>query len=622
MKHQFFFLILVLFSACSERLKEHEKTIEFSNLAYDQFNLEKSHKILESVLIIDTLKNEQKCEVLRKLAHQDWKYYQKYDLAKERLIKADSIGNSKYDTWMLISRIERESQHYNEALNAVYRAKKFVSSQNELNKANIEYAKIVYTFSVNQITEGKIIDTNLLTETTKLLSNILKTNAGMSTPSKLLLGIALLNNDGVNVLKGWQSYFQISDIHSTYPYLTSSAEKLYRVCMNWHGIKLNIADQNILIDALFTSRFYEFIPVYVVKNDNESDYNQKIKDGIAYSQYLKQVEKKTNEYYRLIAIGQENENAYKEWLSNKRKELWYKLSFTSQKEYNKSDFLNETKKYFGARGFTGNTANYSGYVLCLGHIVNQETTKVEQYGYKPEFTYTQIDMMVSNGFSSWFWEDKAIGGWATDDEIIRVREVYLNDPFVAWKSITDKIERQKTEKIISRFLDNFFTNQSELLSGLAVKLKYDAINDLYNQLSSDGLSGEELKLAFLSRYKQYRIEASLLAHEGRHSIEKKYMPKQFEKWDNEDREFHAKLSQIIFASEPRLELAEMLNDVSGNSGHSKANKRILEIAAEWIKMNKEKIIEYADNRPDFSQIYQMTVEQIKECYIQADPLNK
>ena len=621
MRQHLFSVLLVLFSAYSG-VKGQENTIASSNVAYDQFNLKKSHKILEAILSIDTLQNEQKCDVLRKLAHQDWKYYQKYVLAKKRLLQADSIGSERYETWMLISRIERASQHFKEALYAALKAKEFAKSENEINKANTGYAKAIYTASVDQLTKGGAIDTSLLTKTSELLSKVLEIDAGLPAPSKLLLGIALLNNDGKNVLKAWQSYFQVQDIQQVTPYLTGSAKKLNQVCENWNGNKLSISDQELLIDALSSSRFYEFIPAYVKKNNDESSYNQKTKDAITYSQYLKEVEKETNEYYRLIAIKQENETAYIAWLNNKRKELWNKLSFTAQHEYNEDDFLNETEKHFGARGFTSSTGNYSGYVLALGHIVNQEKAKVEQYGYKPEFTYTQIDMMVSNGFSSWFWEDKAIGGWATDNEIIRVREVYLNEPINAWKTVTDAIERRKTEKIIHEFLDNSSGNQHEIAKGLATKLKFDALINLYDSLSSMELSGKDLKLAFLSKYEQYRTEASMLAHEGRHSIEQKYMPEAFESWSNEQREFHAKLSQIIFAPEPRLELPGMVTSVTGDSGHIKANKRIVDIAIEWIKEYKEDISGYSDNKSAFSQIYLLTTNQIKECYKQADPLNK
>ncbi|MEM6805970.1 MAG: hypothetical protein AAF696_31525, partial [Bacteroidota bacterium] len=134
--------------------------------------------------------------------------------------------------------------------------------------------------------------------------------------------------------------------------------------------------------------------------------------------------------------------------------------------------------------------------------------------------------------------------------------------------------------------------------------------------------GKELKLAFLSKYEQYRTEASMLAHEGRHSIDQKYMPEEFESWSSEIREFRGKLSQIIFAPEPRLELPGMITSTTGNSGHIKANKRIVDVAIEWIQENKEQIAGYDDKRSAFAQMYLLTNDQIKECFKQADPLNK
>ncbi len=183
-------LVLVLFTACSGGLNDNEKTIESANATYDQFDLKKSHKILEAVLSIDTLQNDQKCEALRKLALQDWKFYKNYDLAKKLLMKADSIGNSKFDTWMLISRIEKESQHFDSAQNAAIKAEHLAQSKSEINDAKVAYAQSSYNFLVNNIEKGSPVDTSLLTKTSEILSAVLETNAGMPKPSKLLLGTA------------------------------------------------------------------------------------------------------------------------------------------------------------------------------------------------------------------------------------------------------------------------------------------------------------------------------------------------------------------------------------------------------------------------------------------------
>ena len=165
-------LFLILLFSTHLVLKGQEYSIESSDAAYDHFNLKESHSLLESILRVDTIQAEQQCKALRRLAHQDWKYYQNYPLAKERLLKADSMGSEKYQTWMLLSRIERESQHLKEALSAALKARAFAQSENEVNKANTEYAKGVYTSSIDQLTKGKTVDAGLLMKTSKLLSKV------------------------------------------------------------------------------------------------------------------------------------------------------------------------------------------------------------------------------------------------------------------------------------------------------------------------------------------------------------------------------------------------------------------------------------------------------------------
>ncbi|MFA8299750.1 MAG: hypothetical protein ACEPOV_06290 [Hyphomicrobiales bacterium] len=622
MKRIIILCIIVLFTTCSNNINDADKTIESADAAYDQFKLKKSGEILNAMLLIDSLHDKQKCQVLRRLAHQNWKYYKNYELAKKQLLKADSIRKDQFDTWISLSQIEREYGNFENSIEASTIAESIAKSTSDINSAKIESAQIAYDIIINNMENDILLNHTLLNETSELLLDILKTNAGMPKPSKLLLGISLLNNDGKNVLKAWQSYFHIQDIQKTYPYLKEAANKLNKVCKNWCGGKLNRHQQEELIAALALSRLYDLIFIYAKANKNKKDYNQNINDIISYSLYLKDIKSKTNEYYRQIAIEKENEKDYKNWLEKRKKQLWNTLSFLSQKEYNKRDFDKETEKHFGARGFEGSTASYKGFNLCLGHIVNQKTAIVEQYGYKPEFIYTEIDMMISNTFPSWYWKDKASGGWATNNEIIQVREAYLNRPFLEWNSITDSTDRKSIEQLNTEFINmSRDPNILKQTKGLERKLNFDASIDLYNKLYNKGYRNNNLKLAFLSTFKHYRMEATILAHEGRHSIEKRFMPEQFEKWNNEEREFHAKLSQIIFATEPRYELAGMLTNIS-ESGHGKANKRIADIAIEWIKANKEEINGYSEEKSEFSQIYLLSVKQIKDCYKKSDPMNK
>lgn len=611
-----------MLSGCYSQISSSGNSIQSADAAYNQLDLNGSRTILEDMLLEDNLEDKQKCEALIRLAHQDWKYYNDYDSAIKRLMLADSIGALKFETWMLVCRLERERSNFGEALNASKLADKYAKSAKEIDLAKTENAQAIFELSADLLENDKPLDKGLLATTSKELSAILESNAGMPKPSKLLLGISLLNNDGENVIRAWQSYFHIQSIENTSQYLKPIAEKLNKVCEKWRGISLDISQQEVLIWSLASSRFYEFIPLYIKANAYpKKEYSQSAQDIITYSEYLQEVKKVTDEYYRTISIGNECVNIYQEWLESRRRDLWQSLSFLSHKTYSDRGFLTETEKHFGARGFTGRTGSFNGYVLCLGHIVDQKKISVDQYGYQADLVFTQIDMMASNGYTSWFWEDKAIGGWATSSEIIQIREAYLEGPFSAWNAISDSSERQKNEEIINAFLNQTYSDDAKLTEGLARKLRFDALNDLYQKLYLKGLRGKDLKLAFLSAYENYRFEASIVAHEGRHSIDRKYMPSEFASWDSEQREFNAKLSQIAFATEPRLELAQMLYEL-GNSGHSRANRRITDLAVEWLRINKESVVGYSDKKSEFSQIHLMTNEQLKECYMQADRLNK
>ena len=525
MKNLLLLIILLTMIGCKNNVKR-KITLASADEAYDQLDLMGSRTVLNALIKKDTLDNETRCKDLQRLAFQDWKYFKDYKSAKNRLALADSIGILKLKTNLTLARIEREAGNYQNALMTSENAEKYAESNKDKKAAQLEYAHTVYDFSVNNLTKNNSLDTTLIAKTTDKLNNILEYDSGSPLPSKLLLGLSLFQNNGANVLKAWESYFHIPEIDKTYPYMFNAANELQEVCEKWNGKKLTLEEQEKLIKALASSRFYEAAYYFALCNLDENKYNQDIKDILTYAKYLKKVKDHTNEYYRLIAIGKEDEGDYKDWLAETRQKLWCDLSFLSGKNYSETEFLNETGEHFGPRGFTGGTANYSGYVLCLGHIVNQEKAIVKQYGYQPEFTYTQIDLMTSNGYSSWFWENKAIGGWGTNNEIIRVREAYLDEPFNAWNSITDTLERKKTGKVINDLITLQKDEESnKLYADLSKKLRFDALNDLYNKLYAEGLRGNNLKLAFLSTYEQYRVESSILGHEGRHSIEQKYMPR-------------------------------------------------------------------------------------------------
>lgn len=597
-----------------------EINLETADKQYDIFKLDKSMEILKTMLSIDTLPEKTRVRALKRLAFQSWKYNKDYDYAKELLLQVDSIKPESFATYILLSRMEREANHFDLSLNAAQKSLSLSPTDLHKSKAIEVIAQTVYANAVQQINSNTPVDKILLQQTSDQLSALLQNNVGMAEPSKLLLGIALINYDGERALQAWKSYFYIQNMEDAYPYIKPTALQMQKVCEQLDCNQPDLETQTALIKALANSRFYTFIPTLVRQTPYVKSYPEEVNDYIAYANYLKEVKSNTDEYYRTIAIGTEDEDNYKEWLNNRNKQLWEELSFTNNQDYNRNDFTKATEEHFGTYGFIGNTGSYSGFNLCLGHIVNRSKATVNQYGFEPEFTYTEVDMMTSNTFPSWYWEGKMSGGWATDKEIIRVREAYLNRPFSEWNSINDSAKSQALIQMNQEYLNEPMNNDIvKLAPSIERKLNFDASRDLYQQLYDQGLRGSDLKLAFLSAFKQYRQEASILAHEGRHSIERKYMPEEFEKWDNEEREYHAKLSQIIFANEPRYELAGMISDI-GESAHGRANQRILDIAMDYIRQNNSQIEGYSNDKSEMQQLHLLTIDQIKEAFMKADPL--
>ena len=227
-------------------------------------------------------------------------------------------------------------------------------------------------------------------------------------------------------------------------------------------------------------------------------------------------------------------------------------------------------------------------------------------------------MMVSNGYPSWFWEDRGAGGFAVEDGFLRVKQLFKSLPINAWQRITDPVKRRKIEKEIGEKLFSNSTDEKTIFSGLSQKLELDALNDLYNKLKTQGYTGIQLQLKFIEVYESYRDRATMFAHEGRHSLDKKVLKNKYRSLGATVIEYRGRLSQIVFSNEPRLELANMIDGVN-TSPTGLSNKMIVDVAKEWILKNHDKIKNYDATQIPISQLYKLTNAQIIACYKAVDP---
>jgi hypothetical protein len=626
MQHCLKLVWLIIFSTysllvISQSSKENQDLI-MAFQAENSLQLEASRTLFEAVISNNLSSKEDQCKALRALAIQDWKFYENYDTAKQRLSLAHTIGDYVSETLLTLTRIETESHHYSQAIIAAKNAINASISDADKTYATYKYCQVILKQALFQINSDLPYDKNLLLTSIPILLKILSKNPTHVIASDVLLGTALLLNKGELALKGWLSYFRFSSSNNVYKYLKPSALSLERILTDWSKRDLYENEQIALIKALGESRFYNYAKALTKTFNLEKLTKQSdIQNIVSYANFIDDVKIITDEYYRKATVEKINSDAYLNALTTKSKTLYNQLKTDTTKDsFSFSNFRNLINQEFGAVLLVASTSASTITGLILGHIVNERLRTVEQYGHKADFSFTELDMMVSNGYPSWFWEDRGAGGFAIPDGFLRIKTMFKHLGITAWEKVTDSIKRSKIEKSIEDdlFSSTLATEGNRLLAATAKKLELDALDNLYKDLVNKGYNDLELQLKFIEHYDLFRDNATMFAHEGRHSLDRVVLGNSYRDLGAAKIEFRGRLSQIAFSESPKLEIADMINGIS-TTNNGKANQMIVDVFEKWIKTNKKSIIGFDTNNRPISQLYKLTNYQIKSCIQEADP---
>lgn len=619
-----FFLILpfLVFSQNSKGTTQ----LQAAYKAQGSLQLETSRELFTSVLHEKTASKEEQCKALRELAIQDWKFYNDYESAKQRLSIADSIGAYTSETWIKLHRIEEEAGHFSKALEAAKKSAQVAESDADKRYAHYKYCSTVLKQAITQVHNATPYDSKLLSEASTMLQDILAVNPTNVNASEVLLGIALLQYDGKQALKGWLSYFRFSNYESVYDYLKEPSATLHSILPTWSKGSLQDDEKIALLKALRQSRFYKYARMLAVTFIQEGSTNiqnkQEVQELLTFSKYLEEVKSCTNEYYRKMTINEGDTDEYLADISSSSEALYNELlkSEKVKDTFNHQRLRRLIRSKFGTVSIIGRTSSSSILGLIMGQIVNERIRKVEQYGHSADFSFTELDMMVSNGYPSWFWEDRGAGGFAIQGGFLRVKKMFKHLGISAWESITDSIKRAKAESKIEKniFKSNLESDRNTVLIWMASKLEIDALDALYDELYTKGYRGVDLQLKFIEQYDLYRDNATMFAHEGRHSLDRIVLNEAYSELGTAMIEYRARLSQIAFSEAPKLELANMVAGV-GTTGSGMSNKMIVDVIEKWIQSNTQKIKGYDNSKLAIAQIYLLTDEQIKTIYRNVDP---
>lgn len=355
--------------------------------------------------------------------------------------------------------------------------------------------------------------------------------------------------------------------------------------------------------------------------DADDVYAPVLAEILAYARFVHEGVALTDEYYRRLALGEADTDGYREEFVALAEPLWETLRWDgTPHRLSQGTLIRELDRRFDAEMRGGSTAGYPD--LHLGHRAIDERIEVSQYGHEADLRFVALDWMVSNGFQSWAWDYRSQhGGWARRDGITQVRPAYAGGGQQVWRGITDSVAlrrfREETERETGRDWERAVEDPYAFLPGLRNRLRAQGVERLIEELRSEVPEEESLERRFLVAFDEAVFASSIVAHEGRHAIDAGLGGR----LRTAEREFRAKLSEVVFAPHPRLAFGGIITGTIGDqTPHGEANSRIMEGLVEWMEEHADEIRGLDLSRPLLPQLDRLSDEQLRAAMASMDPL--
>jgi hypothetical protein len=404
--------------------------------------------------------------------------------------------------------------------------------------------------------------------------------------------------------------------------LAATLATLRTLAGSWHGRALTVPERRALVAALAGSRFYELAAAVAAPLPAG---DARARELAAYRDFIVAIAAVNQRFYPRVAHGLTGyAHDYDAAVLAAARRLWIALGRPAP-AFGEERFFALIRARFGAEGYLGNTVEYHG--LLVGHVVQDERRRVEQYGRAAEVRFLSLDRLLSRDFTSWYGTTN-VGGWGSASTIVQVRAAYLDEPFrrLGWvtsdaqrRQLRADIARREQEDRVRCAADRYAEPTS-----LAPRLKLQAAMALWDRLGRRGLDARTRSLAFVAESLRLNVEATVFAHEGRHALDQRHFKKQFAAWDDGERELRAKLSEVAFAPDPLLALTGSIlgAGLDESSGHGQANRRFLHLLADWMAAHAgDDTIEGLDRaQPLLMQVDRLSAAQLVALVRAADPM--
>ncbi len=612
--------------------QEQGISIREAKTAFNHFELVKSMDIYSKLASSKTDDINDRIEALQNLGMQWWTFFHDYAQSSQRLQSALELNRDKSKTFLLYSQVNLEAADFLKAYQFIDSALKTSNNEGDEIAASLLKAQIIHDESNYLVKKGIIPDRRKLATASALLKYVLQKQPGNPAPAELLLGISVLNKNGNDLLKAWETYYFVTENEQVNHVLQPSFTILQSILPQWNDRQLTIRERVSLIKALARSNFYDYASLLVTGKT----FGKPLSPGILiesginkilqFNEFIEGMKKLNNEFYPQIARGTKGyDSMYAEQFTRIAKKLWMRLDKqNTASNYNEDVFFDRIKEQYGALGYMGTTNGY--FSVLLGMIIHDEVKEVNQYGYKANFRYVSISRLISKDFTTWYGAAN-VGGWGTDSAMVQVRDAYLQAPFARLHWMTDssaharivnQIEVARLNDLVNCQKDKY-AEPTYLLQSLRLK----ASEHLYDSLKKNGLEAGPLAVAFIAETFRLNIESTVFGHEGRHAIDQLFFKKEFEGLSGDERELRAKFSEIIFSASPKLAHTGSFlgGDLDTTTAHGKANFRLRMIFVNWMEAHIDEIKNIDRKLPLIMQLDLLTDEQVIGICIAADPIS-
>ncbi len=621
---------LILSVGCS-RAETSARAVEVDSLeaakrAYFQFDKESAAAILARIRQNEAAAPADRVAAGRRLSRITALFDQDIARARTLLAEAAALETDQVPLLLGLAQLERDAGDYRAARDAADRAAVQAETAPERYDAATEFAWAAATEAVDMVFDDQLsrLELDLLVDALARIEPVLDERRGLLAPSLIQLELALVLGDGPRALDAWTSYFHIPPGTSPTGVLAAPARDLERLLPNWRGQPLDDAVRMEVALALAGSRMYRAAALVAkLDPDGTTESEPQAQEMLAYYQFLLAVGDRTTAFYRGAAAGNGEQAAFLSNLEREARSLWPRLSWPNgPPEFSTERFQSEIEQRFGAEVHLKTANGHFG--LHMGHRVVDEEYRVEQYGKEAALRFIALDFMVSNGYSSWFWDGQAqVGGWADNPTITQVRSAYAGGGIRAWEELSDAKKRREVEEKIAELavkdVELARDDPYAYLPGLAARILARSGQRLLDRLEDGGLEGAELRLGFIAEVERLSVESSIVAHEGRHAIEERH-PLNFSRRGSQ-KEYLAKLSEVAFSSSPFRAITDgiLAPNVGDGTSHGDANRRLLKGLVKWMEKNRTSIERLDPELPLLPQLDLLTEDQLKRAIRSLDP---